>query len=71
LGGLTGLGLTLRTYHPAPGPPAKWLAAYFAAVIMAGWCFLKTLFTMEMQWRGIVYRVGWRGRVVKIVSSKQ
>ncbi|MCL4500527.1 MAG: glycosyltransferase [Deltaproteobacteria bacterium] len=71
LGGLAGLGLALRAYHPDPGPRMRWLPAYFAAMIMAGWCFLKTLFTMEMRWRGIVYRVGWRGRVVKIVSSEQ
>jgi hypothetical protein len=71
LAGLTGLGLALRSYHPQSGPLAKWLAAYFAAMGLASWCHLKTLFTMEMRWRGIVYRVGWRGRVIKIVASSQ
>ena len=69
LAGLTGLGLALRSYHPQPGPLAKWLPAYFAALGLASWCHLKTLFTMEMHWRGIIYRVGWRGRVVEIVRQ--
>ncbi|MCX5892923.1 MAG: glycosyl transferase, partial [Deltaproteobacteria bacterium] len=71
LAGLTGLGIALRSYHPQPGPLAKWLPAYFAAVGLASWCHLKTLFTMEMRGRGIIYRVGRRGRVVEIVSSEQ
>jgi len=71
LAGLTGLGLYLRSLHPQPGPWGKWLAAYFAAMGMASWCHLKTLFTWEMRWRGIIYRVGWRGRVVEIVKSEQ
>jgi ceramide glucosyltransferase len=71
LAGLTGLGIALRSYHPQPGPLAQWLPAYFAALGLASWCHLKTLFTMEMRWRGIIYRVGWRGRVIKIVDSGQ
>ena len=71
LAGLTGLGLALRAYHPHPGPLAKWLPAFFAALGLASWCHLQTLVTMEMHWRGIIYRVGWRGRVVEIVRSEQ
>ena len=71
LAGLTGLGLALRAYHPHPGPLAKWLPAFFAALLLASWCHLKSLFTMEMRWRGIIYRVGWRGKVIKIVVSSQ
>jgi ceramide glucosyltransferase len=71
LAGLTWLGLAMRSYHPQPGPTAKWLPAFFAAVGMASWCHLKTLLTMEMQWRGMVYRVGWRGKVVEIVRNEQ
>jgi ceramide glucosyltransferase len=71
LAGLTGLGLALRSCHPQPGPWGKWLAAYFAAMVMASWCHLQTLGTMELHWRGIVYRVGWQGRVAEIVSSEQ
>ncbi len=68
---LTALGIALRSCHPQPGPPGRWLAAYFAAMGMASWCHLKTLCIMEMRWRGISYRVGWRGKVVEIVSSEQ
>jgi ceramide glucosyltransferase len=71
LAGFTGLGLALRSYHPQPGPLAKWLPAYFAALGLASWCHLKTLFILEMHWRGIIYRVGRRGRVVEIVRSEQ
>lgn len=70
LAGLTWLGIALRSYHPQPGPPGMWLPAYFAAMGMASWCHLRTLFAMEMRWRGICYRVGWRGKVVT-VSSEQ
>ncbi len=70
LAGLTGLGLALRSCHPQPGPLGKWLPAYFAAMGMASWCHVKTLFTMEMRWRGIVYRVGWRGKVASVASSQ-
>jgi cellulose synthase/poly-beta-1,6-N-acetylglucosamine synthase-like glycosyltransferase len=71
LAGLTMLGLALRSLQPRPGPVRLWLPAYFAAMGMAGWCHFKTLFTMEMGWRGISYRVGWRGKVQEIVSSEQ
>ena len=71
LAGLTGLVLALRAYHPHPGPLAKWLPAFFAALFLASWCHLQTLLTMEMRWRGIIYRVGWRGKVVEIVASSQ
>jgi cellulose synthase/poly-beta-1,6-N-acetylglucosamine synthase-like glycosyltransferase len=71
LGGLTGLGLALRSYHPQPGPLGRWLVAYFAAMGMASWCHLQTWGSMEMRWRGMVYRVGWQGRVVEILSSEQ
>ncbi len=71
LAGLTWLGLALRSYHPHPGPMAKWLPAYFMALGLASWCHLKTLFTTEMCWRGIIYRVGWRGKVVEIERSEQ
>ena len=71
LAGLTWLGSALRSCHPQPGPPGQWLAAFFVALVMAGWCHVKTLFTMEMSWRGISYRVGWRGKVAEIVRSSQ
>lgn len=70
LAGLTWRGFALRTLHPRPGPRGRWLAAYFAAMAMASWCHGRTLFATEMHWRGITYRVGWRGRVLS-VSGEQ
>jgi ceramide glucosyltransferase len=71
LAGLTGLGVHLRTLHPQPGPVGRWLAAFGTAMAMASYCHLRTLLTGEMRWRGTTYRVGWRGKVVEIVSSGQ
>ena len=71
LAGLTWLGIGLRSYNPQPGPTAKWLLACFAAIGMASWCHLKTLSVMEVHWRAMVYRVGWRGKVVEVVSREQ
>ena len=65
LAGLTGLGVYLRSLHPQPGPVGRWLAAFCAAMAMASYCHLRTLLTGEMRWRGITYRVGWRGKVVE------
>lgn len=70
LAGLSGLGIYLRSLHPQPGPWWQWLLAYFAALGMASWCHVQTLLSMEMRWRDITYRVGWRGRVLR-VSSEQ
>lgn len=71
LAGLTALGFYLRSLHPKPGPLAKWLPAFFAAIVMASWCHLKTMPVMRMGWRGISYQVTWRGKVTKIVGSNQ
>ena len=59
LAGLTGLGLALRSYHPQPGPLAKWLPAFFVALGLASWCHLQTLFTMECVGGGVF--TGWAG----------
>ncbi len=41
------------------------------AMAMASWCHLKTLFIQEMLWRGIAYRVGRRGRVIRVSSDRE
>jgi hypothetical protein len=38
---------------------------------MGSWCHLKSVFIKEMHWRGIVYRVGWRGRVIRVSSDRE
>ncbi len=71
LAGLVWLGVALRALHPSPGPWRQWLAAFLAAMAMASWCHLKTLFIQEILWRGIAYRVGWGGRVIRVSSDRE
>ncbi len=71
LAGLAGLGVYLRSLHPNPGPWGTWLLACFTAMGMASWLPRRTLFTREMRWRGIAYRVGWVGKWWRVVSSER
>lgn len=66
---LGGLGGILRSFHPRPGPWKPWLLAVYAAPLIAAWSHARTLFTMEIDWRGITYRVDWRGRVNDIQGN--
>lgn len=52
--------------HPRPGRKARWLAALYMNIFLATWCYLRTLFTVELRWRGKTYVVGPQGRVVHI-----
>jgi len=63
---LTGLATALRTLHPQPVRLRTWLPAFYGAIAMAVWCHLHTWRCREIHWRGISYRVGWKGRVVGI-----
>jgi hypothetical protein len=63
LGLYAALALTLRLLHPDPGPPFRWLAAAFLAAPAAAWAHGLTLLTMEITWRGIRYKVKWKGVV--------
>jgi cellulose synthase/poly-beta-1,6-N-acetylglucosamine synthase-like glycosyltransferase len=66
LAALTGLSVTLRALHPEPAPLRTWLPAFYVAIFVAVWCHLRTWRLREIHWRGITYRVGWKGRVVGI-----
>jgi ceramide glucosyltransferase len=63
---LTGLGAALRRLHPHPGPLGGWLAAFYGAIFMAGWCHLRTWRADWLCWRDICYRVGLRGKVLEV-----
>jgi ceramide glucosyltransferase len=63
---LTGLGAALRRLHPQPGPLGRWLAAFYGAIFMAGWCHLRTWRADWLCWRDIRYRVGLRGKVLEV-----
>ncbi|MFZ5451840.1 MAG: glycosyltransferase [Thermodesulfobacteriota bacterium] len=71
LAGLAGLAVFLKTLHPQPPSLGLWLPAFFAAIFMGAWCHLLNWGEREIHWRGISYRVGWKGRVVGIKKSSQ
>ncbi len=66
LAALTGLAAALKTLHPQPARLRVWLPAFYATIGMAVWCHLRNWRRHEIHWRGISYRVGWKGRVVGI-----
>jgi len=61
--------VTLRPLFPGAAPLVPWLAAVPATVAAASWSHLRTLFTMEVEWQEIRYRVRWSG-VVETVEGK-
>ncbi len=66
LAALTAMAAALQTLHPRPGPLRVWLPAFYGAIFMAAWCHLRTWGSREIHWRGISYRVTWKGRVTGI-----
>lgn len=67
--GFAGLGLLYRSLAPRPVPFWPWTLGYFAAPLMAAWCYLRTWATFHMRWRGIAYKVSWGGRVVEVIRQ--
>jgi len=61
--------LQIRLLHPLPCPPVRWLAAgavfLLVFIVALGAAGLRR----EIQWRGITYRVGRRGRVLAMRQS--
>ena len=66
LAALGGVGAFLRTFHPAPGPLWRWMISFFLTLTFSAWCHVRTLLAQEIHWRGITYRVTWKGRVKEI-----
>jgi len=64
---LTAFGAWCRTLAPSTVPLGPWLLAFYANIFMACRCYFKTWFTDIIAWRGISYRVTWRGRVKEII----
>jgi len=64
---LTGIGAWCRSLVPQKVPLGPWLLAFYANILMACWCYLKTWRTDTIAWRGISYRVTWGGRVREII----
>lgn len=67
---LSVLAAALRRLHPQPPGLRVWLPAFYAAIFMGVWCHLRNWGEREIHWRGITYRVGWKGRVVRIEEKK-
>lgn len=63
---LTILVLSLRTFHPRPGPMPAFLAAAYLTLALAAWCHGQTWFTRELHWRNRVYTVNRRGEVSRV-----
>lgn len=66
-----GLGLAFRTLCPRPVGLLPWLRGYAATFLMLGWCFGRTFATNTMSWRGIDYKVGWKGVVQAIIRRPE
>jgi hypothetical protein len=68
---LGGVGMTLRIFHPNPGPCWIWFLAAFITPLIAAWAHAKIVFVQEICWRGITYRVTWQGKVMEIKENSQ
>ncbi len=66
LSAIMGTGISMRRFHPQPGPLHWWMAAVFVMIFMAALTHQKTWFTREIRWRNIRYRVTFKGRVTDI-----
>lgn len=66
LGLITTAGVALRSIHPSSVPLLQWLCASYAFIFMATGCHLKSWFEGKILWRGITYRVTWKGKITEI-----
>lgn len=64
-----GVGALFRGLSPRAVPMADWLKAFFVTPLMTAWCYLETVPSSTMRWRGIAYKVGWGGVVKKIIRN--
>ena len=69
LAAFAGLGLCFRSLSPRPVGVLAWLRGYAATFLMLGWCFGRTFTTNTMSWRGIRYKVGWGGVVMRVIRD--
>lgn len=69
LAAFAGLGLCFRSLSPRRVGVLAWLRGYAATFLMLGWCFGRTFTTNTMSWRGIRYKVGWGGVVMRVIRD--
>ena len=63
---LTILAGGLKTMRPTRCPMISWVMAVYITFFMAAWSHMETIFTQEINWRGLTYRVTSKGVVVEI-----
>jgi ceramide glucosyltransferase len=59
----------IRRLQPNPPSGWRWAVAACAALIVTLSCFLRTVPTRTLSWRGIRYRVGRGGRVLEVYEE--
>lgn len=59
--------MLLRLKHPKPGPLFLWLPSSLMGLTMGGWCHILTWLPNTIVWANIVYHVGKKGKVLKII----
>ncbi|GFK95748.1 hypothetical protein NNJEOMEG_03616 [Fundidesulfovibrio magnetotacticus] len=64
-----GLGLLYRQLAPLRVRLLPWTLGFFATPLMAAWCYLRTWTTFHMRWRGTSYKVGWGGKVLRVIRQ--
>lgn len=69
LAAFAGLGLCFRSLCPRRVGVLAWLRGYAATFCMLAWCFGRTFTTNTMSWRGIRYKVGWGGVVMRVLRD--
>ena len=65
----TVLGAGLRRGHPSPGTWGAWLAGGWMALGAACISHARTLFSRQLTWRGIAYRVSRQGEVSRLPEA--
>ena len=63
LGLITASFAILASLHPKPGPLRSWIRGGYAFLFMMSWCHIITLFSKSICWRGIRYKVSFKGKV--------
>ena len=64
-----GVGLRFRTLSPRPVGAVAWSLGFLATFLGSVWCYVRTWTTFTMSWRGISYKVTWRGRVTQVIRG--
>ena len=59
----------LRKAHPHPPAPLLWFAGAITAIFLLPWSHLCSLEWRTFRWKGIRYRMGKKGRVIRVIHE--